>query len=281
MPLTQQQLSHFQTFGFLIFRQLLSPEEVAQFSREFNTALDAWIDGGRHDRKERHYASLMEETSPFIASLADDPRFVDVSEQLLGKDLLCIAVDGNYMVGDTQWHPDTGSLDYAAVKFCIYSDPLDASNGALRVIPGSHQEPFHSQISQGPQSAFGVRPDEVPAYAFESQPGDVIVFNAGLWHSAFGGGNHRRQGVVVYYEDPDTPETTAHVQNQMRLNHEFYASVGRRMYGDHWRSVDEPRHQRWIRRLAEMDVLETPAVPHSVQSAPPSASTTTAPNGNC
>ena len=168
MQLTEQQLNYFRTFGFLIFRQLLSPEELAQYSREFNAGLDAWIEGGRHDRKARHYASLMEETSPFIASLADDPRFVDVAEQLLGKDVLGIAVDGNYMVGDTQWHPDTRSLDYAAVKSCIYPDPLDGSNGALRVIPGSHQEPFHSQISRDPQSAYGVRPDELPAYVFES-----------------------------------------------------------------------------------------------------------------
>ena len=198
MQLTEQQLNHFQTFGFLIFRQLLSPEESAQYSREFNVGLDAWIEGGRHDRKARHYASLMEETSPFIASLADDPRFVDVAEQLLAKDVICIAVDGNYMVGDTQWHPDTRSLDYTAVEFCIYPDPLESNNGALRVIPGSHQEPFHGQISREPQATYNVQPDELPAFVFESQPGDVLVFNVGLWHGAFGGGDHRRQGVVVY-----------------------------------------------------------------------------------
>ena len=104
MQLTQQRHSHFQTFGFLIFRQLLSPEGLAQYSHEFNAGLDAWIESGRHDRKARHYASLMEKTSPFIASLADDSRFVDVAEQLLGKDVLCIAVDGN-----TWWATHNGT----------------------------------------------------------------------------------------------------------------------------------------------------------------------------
>ncbi len=259
MQLTDQQLNHFQTFGFLIFRQLLSPDEIARYGVEFNTGLDTWLDGGEHDRKEPHYASLMEEASPFIASLADDPRFADVAEQLFGKAMMCIAVDGNYMVGDTKWHPDTNSLDYEAVKFCVYPDPLNASNGALRVIPGSHREPLHSALSRDPQTTFGLSPADLPAYAFESSPGDLIVFNVGVWHASFGGGNHRRQGVVVYYEEPDTPEATEKVQEQMHGNHKMFARKGRNMYGDHWRSIDDPRHQRWLRRLDELGVLETPS----------------------
>lgn len=260
MQLTEQQLSHFQTFGFLIFRQLLTPQETAQYSLEFNRGLDAWLNGGSHDGKTRHYATLMEAASPFIAGLADDPRFLAVAQQLLGKPVLGIAVDGNYMVGDTLWHPDTGSLDYTGVKFCIYPDPLDGGNGALRVVPGSHQEPFHSRVRHDTQSVFGVAPDQLPVYIFASQPGDVLVFNVALWHGAFGGGHHRRQGVVVYYEDPTTTGATTAIQAQMRGNHQHFAKLGRRMYGDHWRASRHSEHQRWLRRLDELGVLETPGV---------------------
>jgi hypothetical protein len=31
------------------------------------------------------------------------------------------------------------------------------------------------------------------------------------------------------------------------------------MYSEFWRSVDNPRHQRWIRRLEALGALETPA----------------------
>ena len=257
MKLSKQQLNLFRDFGFLIFRQLLSTEEIAQYSREFNAGLDSWLETGKHDGKSRHYGSLMEDKSPFIAGLAHDHRFADVAEQLLGKDVLAIAVDGNYHVDDTLWHPDTRSLDYTAVKFCIYPDPLNGSNGALRVIPGSHLDPFHSQISREPGSAYNLAQADVPSFAFESQPGDVLAFNVALWHAAFGGGNHRRQGVVVYYEDPDTPEATAAIQEQMRGNHKAFVQAGRPMYGPYWRSIDNARHQRWIRRLAELDSLET------------------------
>jgi hypothetical protein len=258
LRLTKQQLNHYETFGFLVFRQLLTADELARYSADFNTGLDSWTEGGQHDRVKRHYASLMEAESPFIASLADDPRFADVAEQLIGPDAMCIAVDGNYMVGDTDWHPDTSSLDYKAVKFCIYPDPLTANDGALRVIPGSHKDPFHSLIKRETEAEFGVKPDEAPAHVFESQPGDVLVFNVGLWHGAFGGGDHRRQGVLVYYEDPQTPAATEQVEIAMRGNQKMYAGMGRRMYGEHWRSIDNPRHQRWLRRLDDLEVLETP-----------------------
>ena len=256
MKLTEQQLNHFETFGFLIFRQLLSPREMETYSREFSAGHDDWL-GRPHNGTEGHYTSFMEEASPFIAGLADDPRFGDVAEQLLGKKSIGIAVDGSYMVGDTRWHPDTASLDYMGIKFCIYPDRLDADSGALRVIPGSHQEPFHSAIPRDPHDTFGLSADQLPAFVFESEPGDAVAFNVGLWHGSFGGAAGRRQGVVVYYEDPDTPAATEAVVSQMKGNHGNFSKHGRPMYGEHWRSIQEPRHQRWLRRLDELDVLET------------------------
>ena len=255
MKLTEQQLNHFETFGFLIFRQLLSAREMETYSREFGAGHDAFE--GPCNRTEGHYASLMEEASPFIAGLADDPRFGDVAEQLLRKKSIGIAVDGSYMVGDTNWHPDTGSLDYMGIKFCIYPDRLDVDSGALRVIPGSHREPFHSDISRDPDETYGVSADQLPAFVFDSAPGDVVAFNVGLWHGSFGGAAGRRQGVVVYYEDPDTPAAKETVVSQMQGNHGLFLKCGRSMYGEHWRSIQEPRHQRWLRRLDELGVLET------------------------
>jgi hypothetical protein len=159
--LSSEQLNHFWTFGFLIFRQLFSPEEVERYRREFDAGLEAWNDGP-HDGATRLWAPLMDSNTPFIASLTDDPRFADVAEQLLGKPVLGYLTDGNYYVGDTRWHPDGTLLE--AIKFTIYLDALDANSGALRVVPGSHHEPLHSLITRETQAVFGVRPDEVPAH---------------------------------------------------------------------------------------------------------------------
>ncbi|MCY3760061.1 MAG: phytanoyl-CoA dioxygenase family protein [Gemmatimonadetes bacterium] len=258
MQLSEQQLNHFETFGFLVFPQLLSSAEMERYSEEFDAGMAAWLDGEEFDGRQRHYATLMEEASPFIAGLADDPRFGDAAEQLFGREGIAIAVDGSYMVGDTRWHPDTASLDYRGIKFCIYSDRLGRGTGALRVIPGSHREPLHGLIAPDPGEAYGIPPEELPAHVFESEPGDVLAFDVGAWHASFGGAAGRRQGVIVYYEDPETPAAAGAVVSQMRGNHQIFAGRKRRMYGDHWRSLPGRRRQRWLRRLDELGVLDTP-----------------------
>ena len=260
MRLTEQQINHFRTFGFIIFRQLLSPAEMTRYLAEFDAGLDALMGGARHDGIKRFHGGLMDANTPFIASLVDDPRFADVAEQLLDRPMLGIVTDGNYYVGDTAWHPDSGTLDYVGIKFTIYGEVLDASNGALRVIPGSHRDPLYSEMKREPEAAFGVRPDEVPAFVFETRPGDVLAFNLALWHGAFGGGRHRRMGTVVFYEDPKTPEALTAVQKTMRSNHATFARGGHQMYPPYWRSIDTPRHRRVVQRLAELDLLETPEV---------------------
>ena len=272
MQLTEQQINHFKTFGFLVFRQLLTPEEVQRYSDEFDAGMDATIEGGMHNGIDRHWAPLMDSNTPFITSLLDDHRFADVTEQLLESEVLGAITDGNYRVGDTSWHPDQAALDYTGVKFTIYTDPLTASTGALRVIPGSHREPLHSAIAgvesldadgggrSDPQTVFGIRPEELPAYAFESEPGDVLVFNLATWHSAFGGSTHRRMGTICLMADPQTPKEKAAIRNvyKRHVERHYMPVYSGQHWPEYWRSIDDPRHQRWVRRLDELGVLETP-----------------------
>ena len=263
MRLTEQQINHFNTFGFVTFRQFLSAEELKRINPEYNAAVDSLLPPGTEfDGKARIGRQFMDVDTPSLAALGDDPRFADVAAQLLGKEAICIGIAGNYYVGDTRWHSDSRSLDYSGVKFTIYLDPLGATSGALRVIPGSHQEPLWSQskMTMDTEPVFGVQPNEMPAYAFDSQPGDALVFLHPLWHSSFGGGSKRRMIEVNYYADPDTPEAVEAWHMQMAFNHSSSTEHGRHMYTKYWRSIDDPRHQRGIRRMAEIGVLDTPGV---------------------
>ena len=101
----------------------------------------------------------------------------------------------------------------------------------------------------------------MPAYAFESQPGDVLVFLHRLWHSSFGGGARRRMTEVNYYADPETPANVEAFCHQMANNHSSSTERGGHMYPKYWRSVDDPRHQSWIRRMDQLGALDTPGVP--------------------
>lgn len=263
MKLSQQQLDHFDTFGFVVFRQLFSPEEMQKFGDEFDSELDSWLPDGVHDGKARHYASLMDANTPFATSLMHDPRIAGAAEQLLGTRVLGIGIGGSYHVGDTACHPDARNLDYRCLKFTTYFDRLDATNGALRVVPGSHREPLYSAISTDTQTSFGVNPDELPAYVFETNSGDVLAFDAPIWHGAFHGGSRRRMCEIVFYEEPASERARAGVLEQMELNHRMFARgratyAGHQMYPEFWRSVENETHQRWIRWMRAHGVLDTP-----------------------
>src|SRR5262249_26454357 len=138
--------------------------------------------------------------------------------------------------------------------------PLDASTGALRVLPGSHREPIYDQMSRDPETAFGVPPDQVPAFVFQSTPGDVLVFNQHLWHAAFGGSRHRRMGIVDFHEEPQTPDEELAFQRKLGPHYQNFVKLWgeRQHYPDYWRSVGSERHQHWVRRLATLGLLDMP-----------------------
>ncbi len=118
-----------------------------------------------------------------------------------------------------------------SIKVAFYLDPVGRETGCLRVIPGSHRSPYHERFWSlhldiparasslehvGPQllamwerdtgSAAGgeallsdpsvnhlaLEPGDVPSYAIESEPGDVVFFSHQLWHASFGGASGRR-----------------------------------------------------------------------------------------
>ncbi len=45
---------------------------------------------------------------------------------------------------------------------------------------------------------FGLEPRDVPSFALESQPGDVVFFSHQLWHASFGGRSGRRMFTLNY-----------------------------------------------------------------------------------
>ncbi len=199
--LTAQQLAHFDTFGYLGFPGLLA-ERAEAISAEFETiwAGQGGGHGGQpHDGAARSALVQFLDRSAYLSTLLDDPRVHAIAASLLGDDFNYMGSDGNFYVGDTRWHSDgyggRGGLKH--IKLAFYLDPLTRDTGALRVIPGSHRvgEPFADQVERDirqSEAVWGVAGDAVPALALETQPGDVLVFNHDLKHSAWGGSQRRR-----------------------------------------------------------------------------------------
>ena len=241
MQLTEQQLRYFETFGFLKFPGL--------FADDINTVSDAfeqtWADivakdsGKAHDHEQRSMFIPFADQSAYLSSLIDDPRIEGIASSVLGDDCNYLSSDGNYYVGDTQWHNDRcderwGSdrregQKHATVKLGFYLDRLTRDTGCLRVIPGSHNpgDKFAESVHKGtaaPSSYtstdnrvaeaahvlewWGNGGSEIPALALEVEPGDLLMFDMCIKHASFGGSTRRRMftfGFEKRFEEADLP----------------------------------------------------------------------------
>lgn len=199
--LTEQQLAFFDLFGFLAFPGLLvdSIDQVIDAFEAVWVANGGGHNGKAHDGTARSCSAQFVDQSVYLSTLLDDPRIHDIATSLLGDDFNYRGSDGNYYTGNTSWHSDgyggRGGLRH--IKIAFYLDKLDGSSGALRVIPGSHRigEPFADELQRTIgkcQDLWGIDGSQVPAIALNVTPGDILVFNHDIKHSAYGGSNRRR-----------------------------------------------------------------------------------------
>ncbi len=215
MRLTEQQLGFFETFGFLMFPGLLADriDEIIDGFEEVWQKNGGGHNGQSHDGLKRSCILPFIDHSARLTSLLDDPRIVGIAASLMGDDFNYLTSDGNYYVGDTSWHSDgyRTNHSYLHVKMGLYLDPLTRDTGCLRVIPGSHRvsdryaDTLQKDIRQS-EELWGVHGRNVPAYALETKPGDLLLFNMNCKHASFGGSTRRRMFTINFsqrYRDED------------------------------------------------------------------------------
>ncbi len=263
--LTDQQLLHYQTFGFVILRRLFDSEEMATISEEFERGLNAAYAHASFDGSERQFVTMLGPETPFFQGILEDPRFCEAAEQFYGDDVLGMSSSANRYVGDSSWHPDHNinpAKDCFGVKFAWYLEPVGADSGALRIIPGTYRNPFHDEV-QKTLTELKQEIDEVPCYVCESEPGDVIAFDMRCWHASCGGAAGRRMCTAVYYNNPKTPieEAAARIRASSSLKAPAqYNRPNDPLYHPHW--VANPggskKRQGWIDRIGELGFLDQP-----------------------
>ena len=263
--LTDTQLKHYRTFGFTVLRGFFRPDEVQTLSDEFEAELDLAYADQPFQGETRYWAMMLHPRTPFFASLLESDRFCSIAEQLYGDDVIGINTDANRYVGDSGWHPDHHAdpeADCFGVKFAIYLDPVDTTTGALRIVPGSHNRPFHERIRNSWETLDLGIPD-VPGYVCDSNPGDVVAFDMRCWHASCGGAAGRRMATCVYYNNPkgDVEEAAARKRAEGSKKHPAQfkrTEVG--LYPEEWLANPggNPKRQRWLERMAEFGYFELP-----------------------
>jgi len=80
--LSHEQIRQFHTFGFLVFRNLFSEDELNIIKDEFEKAMDSAYNHDPFDGSRRHWLPMLSSETPFFSNLPEDRRFCDVAEQL-------------------------------------------------------------------------------------------------------------------------------------------------------------------------------------------------------
>lgn len=198
------EVAHFKAFGFVVLRGALEPaalaEEVDRALREGSRRSFAQGVGGGG-----RYVPMMCERTP--VSLDALERFAAPAARLLGGPVLPVRAKCVLYYGAAHWHRDSERA-LGSVGFASYLEPLDADNGALRVVPGSHhgecgaalQEYFARQQPGTADEGWEGWVAGVPAVPLCSEPGDVIAFDEHLFHAS-ARGRDRRQWRVDYVRD--------------------------------------------------------------------------------
>lgn len=193
---THQQIEHYKAFGFVLVRGMLHDAEVEALTAEVVGALTETFGGVGTDTDPDHAGGIRGDYLPLAldrtpvsqALMADDPRLFQGAGELLGGPAVPIVPLATCFTSNAGWHRDHSTL--GGVKFLTYLEPRRAATGALRVLPGSHTDGFESTLraywAQDP-AASGFEAWAVPHVVLETDPGDVIAFDAHLFHSSVGG----------------------------------------------------------------------------------------------
>jgi Phytanoyl-CoA dioxygenase (PhyH) len=267
---TDQQVDHYQTFGFLVLPRYLDEQETAELRAELDRALrDGY--GAHFDDRDNwwgHSLPMMSrQRTPTSLALVEDDRFLGAARRLLDTGVLPTYAEGNLLFGEAGFHTDCGT-GTPGVKFVAYLEPLTAASGALRLMPGSYHPDFSAAIDAWEARNRAMDAEQLwyqitglPCYVAETQPGDVIAFN---WHTRHAsiGGKDRRQWTISYAKDPRTAEEVERLQDffgsvvpdgDEPYDHDAYPC-----YDQHWLGADpvHPQRAALTGRMRELGLFE-------------------------
>ncbi|MES2643165.1 MAG: phytanoyl-CoA dioxygenase family protein [Myxococcota bacterium] len=239
--MTPADRAHFHTFGFVVLRGAFDPGPLsAELDRALRDGVSVRFDVAGGAIGARYVPMMAEAHTPVSLSLLD--QLAAPAAALLGAPVLPSRAKGVLYHGAAGWHVDSAQ-DVASVGLAAYLEPLDASNGALRVVPGSHRPELGAAVAR----FLADHPDAtLPGLPIPTEPGDIIAFDEHLYHASWGG-RDRRQWRIDYVADPvDRTDVTeaalrAWYEGQYAPDWDGGYDVDRYpSYGEVWRASGRP-----------------------------------------
>lgn len=226
--LTPEQIESFETNGFLVIQDLLTPEELAEARR----LVDGLVDMSRsvtesnelfdldigHSPQKPMIARIKNpgNHAPFLLDLGRTDKFVDRAWPLIkGPGMLysgCGRLNMKMAEGGSavEWHQDTAygpNTNGDSLTVGLYLDDTTMENGCMLMIPGSHKGPA---LSHHEDDVFvgGIGPnagaDFSKAVPIEVRAGGVSIHGPFIVHGSSPNRSTRSRRLLLYgYQSSD------------------------------------------------------------------------------
>jgi ectoine hydroxylase-related dioxygenase (phytanoyl-CoA dioxygenase family) len=190
--------------GYVIFENLLSPEQVDELSSRVAEAEAKALDERSVVHTHDYEAASrrlwrLPDLDPQLLRLAVVPEVLEEAHRLLGDNCILSAMNAN-IVGPSSvgmfLHADQDYVplprDWPFLVTAVWMvDPFVWNAGGLSVVPGSHS---------WAESAHAPRAQEPTVVPIEGPAGSVVVFDGRTWHGVTPNhSNDRRRGIVLSY----------------------------------------------------------------------------------
>ena len=232
--LTETQKHQFDTFGFLLLKNLIPRDEMQVYIDGFDETMNR-ANGGipwDHTPNNRYATPFYKHNPAVYHRLLDNDLLHQAVEDLLGKDFVFFVAEAHHRHGGTGWHHDgIAPEEQSHLKVSFFMEPVRADTGALRVIPGTHFQQMRDRLdgwydaNGGWTVADAKASDIMPwsaAIALESDPGDAVIFNVKVYHAAVGDTANRRVIYINYIQKPSTPEEENYITSQYNYEKPIY-----------------------------------------------------------
>ncbi|KAA2264186.1 phytanoyl-CoA dioxygenase family protein [Solihabitans fulvus] len=252
--LDQRALDFFREFGFLKLPGFLDADTVTALEAEVRSGLGRSYQLPTDKPSvvtgyEGYYLPLMAEGNPVSRALTSGDRLLSLGRQLLGAPVMPKPAKGILYSDASGWHRDAAGPDLSAVKVAAYLSPVTAESGALRFVPGSHEQGFSDRLARfrdaHPEGSPLDEDAEAalwPGVPVPTEPGDIVVFDVHIWHAALFG-SLRAQWSVSYVAVPETEAQRAAARDYidlfLRVGHRYDRSAFP-YYDPDWLVEDRP-----------------------------------------
>jgi phytanoyl-CoA hydroxylase len=204
---TDQQRVLFESNGFLVIPEALSPAELERVRSAADRAEGRWredasLPGGRSTTLDQVQAPI--EYDPALRDLLWHPNVFPIIREIVGNDIMMIDNDLFITPPHTphthaHWHHDVGMpgvyhpRSVMMVKVFFLLTDVNASSGGTAMIPGSHR---FEQDFKFPQVE---DPKQMPgSVQMTGKAGTAYLFNGRVYHCAVNNESDHPRKVLIY-----------------------------------------------------------------------------------